>query len=315
MEQVMRSSVLSESLTRSISVGIVTFCALLAAAGPASAADAKTFPTPEAAAQALIAAAKSGNKQAILDILGSDAQDIVSSGDEVQDKEAAERFYTLAEQKMHLEQNDDGAEVMNIGPDDWPFPIPIEKKGDVWAFDTAAGKQELFDRRVGANELDTIEVCRTYVDAQRAYASQARDDSGTVKYAQRIVSSPGTHDGLYWPEAEGQPLSPLGPLIADAVHEGYGKKQGAPYHGYFYRVLTAQGKGAPGGAYNYVINRNMVGGFALIAYPATYGVTGVMTFIVNQNGVVYQKDLGLKTTAIAQGITSFDPNSSWQKVQ
>jgi len=311
----MGSRVLNDARGGSVSVGIIAALCVLLATGPASATDPKTFPTPEAAAQALVAASKSGDQQAVLEVLGSDAKDIISTGDEVQDKEAAAKFLASAQQKMHLEQTDDGAEIMNIGADDWPFPIPIVKQGDVWAFDTAAGKQEMLDRRVGANELETIDVCRSFVDAQRAYSSQIQDNSGLVKYARQLISSPGKHDGLYWPPEEGKPLSPMGPLVADAVQEGYGGKKGSPYHGYFYRLLTAQSKNAPGGAYSYVINGNMVAGFALVAYPAQYGSSGVMTFIVNQNGVVYQKDLGLKTTAIAQKMTTFDPNSTWEKAE
>jgi hypothetical protein len=311
----MGSRVLNEARGGSVSVGIIAALCVLLATAQASATDPKTFPTPEAAAQALIAAAKSGDQQAILEVLGSDAKDIISTGDEVQDKEAGAKFLASVQQKMHLEQTDDGAEVMNIGTDDWPFPIPIVKQGDVWAFDTAAGKQELLDRRVGANELETIDVCRSFVAAQRAYASQIQDNSGLIKYARKLISSPGKHDGLYWPPEEGKPLSPMGPLVADAVQEGYGGKKGSPYHGYFYRLLAAQGKNAPGGAYSYIINGNMVAGFALVAYPAQYGSSGVMTFIVNQNGVVYQKDLGLKTTALAQAMTTFDPNSTWQKAE
>jgi Protein of unknown function (DUF2950) len=311
----MGSRVLNEARGGSVSVGIIAALCVLLATAQASATDPKTFPTPEAAAQALIAAAKSGDQQAILEVLGSDAKDIISTGDEVQDKEAGAKFLASVQQKMHLEQTDDGAEVMNIGTDDWPFPIPIVKQGDVWAFDTAAGKQELLDRRVGANELETIDVCRSFVAAQRAYASQIQDNSGLIKYARKLISSPGKHDGLYWPPEDGKPLSPMGPLVADAVQEGYGGKKGSPYHGYFYRLLAAQGKNAPGGAYSYIINGNMVAGFALVAYPAQYGSSGVMTFIVNQNGVVYQKDLGLKTTALAQAMTTFDPNSTWQKAE
>ncbi|HZT19482.1 MAG TPA: DUF2950 domain-containing protein [Dongiaceae bacterium] len=292
---------------------------IAAAAGSMSplalAADQKTFPTPEAAAKALVDAARADDKSEILAILGSDAKDIVSSGDEVQDKAAAAQFAAKAQQMMRLDQTADGVEVMSIGADDWPFPIPIVKKADAWHFDTAAGRQEILNRRVGANELATIEVCRAYVEAQRAYAAKDREGNGVIKYAQRFLSSPGKHDGLYWPVAEGEEASPLGPLVADAVAEGYGGKHGVPYHGYFYRILTAQGRHAPGGAYGYVINGNMVAGFALVAYPAQYGVSGVMTFIVNQAGVVYQKDLGLKTAELAKAMQLYDPDPSWQRVE
>jgi hypothetical protein len=295
-------------------LGALLALAAVLAARPGLASEAKTFPTPEAAAQALVDAVKSGDKQAILTVLGADAQDIVSSGDPVQDKESAEKFTTSAQQMMHVDQTTDGIDIMSIGADDWPFPIPIVKRGEGWFFDTLAGKQELLNRRIGANELDTIEVCRAYVDAQREYAGEVRDDTGVMKYAERFISSEGKHDGLYWPPKEGEAASPFGPLVAEAQEEGYGKK-GAPYHGYFYRVLTAQGKAAPGGAYSYIINGNMIAGFALVAYPAQYGSSGVMTFIVNQQGVVYQKDLGLKTDAIAKAMKIYNPDPSWQKAQ
>jgi Protein of unknown function (DUF2950) len=287
---------------------------MLVAGRPAAAEGAKIFPTPQAAAQGLVDALKTGDKQAVLAVLGPDAKDLVSSGDEVQDREAAKRFTAMAQQMMHVEPTGEGAALMSIGADDWPFPIPIVKTGDGWAFNTLEGKQELLNRRIGANELDTIEVCRAYVDAQRTYVVETHDGTGVIKYADRIISSPGKHDGLYWPEVAGQETSPLGPLIADAEAEGYNKK-GVPYHGYYYRILTGQGKSAPGGAYGYLINGNMVGGFALVAYPAQYGSSGVMTFIVNQTGVVYQKDLGLKTEAIAKAMKIYNPDSSWQKVE
>jgi Protein of unknown function (DUF2950) len=295
-------------------LGALLALGALLVARPGLASEAKTFPTPQAAAQALVDAVKSGDKQAILAVLGSDAQDIVSSGDPVQDKESAEKFTTSAQQMMHVDQTPDGIDIMSIGTDDWPFPIPIVKRGDGWFFDTLAGKQELLNRRVGANELDTIEVCRAYVEAQREYASDVRDDSGVMKYAERLISSDGKKDGLYWPPKDGEAASPFGPLVADAQEEGYSNKR-APYHGYFYRVLTAQGKAAPGGAYSYIINGNMIAGFALVAYPAQYGSSGVMTFIVNQQGVVYQKDLGLKTEVIAKAMKIYNPDSSWQKAQ
>ena len=317
MEQAMKSRALREdrrSHLRGAVLGALLALATVLAAQPALASEAKTFPTPQAAAQALVDAVKSGDKQAILAVLGSDAQDIVSSGDPVQDKESAEKFTTSAQQMMHVDQTTDGIDIMSIGADDWPFPIPIVKRGEGWFFDTLAGKQELLNRRIGANELDTIEVCRGYVDAQRDYASEVRDDSGVMKYAERLISSEGKHDGLYWPPKEGEAASPFGPLVAEAQEEGYGKK-GAPYHGYCYRVLTAQGKAAPGGAYSYIINGNMIAGFALVAYPAQYGSSGVMTFIVNQQGVVYQKDLGLKTDVIAKAMKMYNPDPSWQKAQ
>jgi len=316
MEQAMNSKASRENRRRNLRgavLGALLALGVVLAAGPGQATEAKVYPTPEAAAQALVDAVKSGNQQAILDVLGSDAQDIVSSGDPVQDKEAAEKFATSAKQMMHVDRTAEGINILSIGTDNWPFPIPIVKRGDGWFFDTLAGKQELLNRRVGANELDTIDTVRAYVDAQREYFSELHDGSEVMKYAERLISNDGKHDGLYWPPKDGEAVSPFGPLVAEAQEEGYGKK-GAPYHGYYYRVLTAQGKAAPGGAYSYIINGNMIAGFALVAYPAQYGSSGVMTFIVNQQGVVYQKDLGLKTEAIAKAMKIYNPDSSWQKV-
>jgi hypothetical protein len=188
------------------------------------------------------------------------------------------------------------------------------KQGDGWIFDSATGRQEILNRRIGANELDTIDVCRAYVAAQREFASEDRDGTGVFKFAQKFISAQGKHDGLYWPIADGEPASPLGPLVADAVAEGYNKK-GVPYHGYYYRILTGQGKNAPGGAYSYIINGNMIAGFALVAFPADYGNSGVMTFIVNQQGVVFQKDLGPKTANLAKAMKIYNPDPSWQRVE
>ncbi|MEA2782112.1 MAG: hypothetical protein QOK29_3656 [Rhodospirillaceae bacterium] len=285
----------------------------------ASAGGQKTFASPEAAAKALVDAAKNDDSQEILAILGPDATDIVSSGDAVQDKAAAARFTASAQQMMRLDQAGDGQEVVSIGGDNWPFPIPIVKRGDAWSFDTAAGKQEILNRRIGRNELNTIEVCQAYIDAQRQYAAEDRDGSGILKFARKFASSAGKHDGLYWPAAANEEASPIGPLVADAVAEGYSKtpsgEPAAPYHGYFYRILTSQGEHAPGAAYDYVINGNMIAGFALLAYPAQYGSSGVMTFAVNQQGVVYQKDLGTGTAQVAREINRYDPDPSWQRAE
>jgi DUF2950 family protein len=279
---------------------------------PNAAAEQKSFATPAEAAKALVDAASRNDRQAVLAILGPDAAEIISSGDEVADKAAAARFVAAAQQTLRLDQTAEGVEVMSIGSDDWPFPIPIVKKGNAWVFDTAAGKQEILSRRIGAKELDAIEVCRAYVEAQREYASQDRDGSAVQKFAQRFLSSAGRHDGLYWPVAAGEQPSPFGPLVADAVAEGYSKKS-APYRGYYYRILTAQGRHAPGGAYSYIINGNMIAGFALVAYPAEYGNSGIMTFIVNQQAIVYEKDLGLHTAEIAKAMKLYDPDPSWQR--
>lgn len=210
-----------------------------------------------------------------------------------------------------------GKVVLVVGRDDFPFPIPIVPDGPTWRFDTAAGKEEILDRRIGRNELNTIQTCLAYVDAQREYYARDPDRNSLLQYAQKFASTPGKKDGLYWPTKPGEPPSPLGPLVARARGEGYAKRSEGPvaYWGYYYRILTAQGKDAPGGAYDYLAHGRMIGGFGLVAFPAQYGVSGVMTFLVNQDGVVYQKDLGPKTEAIVRGIKQFNPDPTWEKVK
>lgn len=209
--------------------------------------------------------------------------------------------------------------VLYVGKEDWPFPIPLVKKQGSWRFDTNEGRQELLARRIGRNELSVIQVCLTYVDAQREYALKDRDGDGLLAYAQKFASSPGKKDGLYWEAKEGDEQSPLGPLFAAAQKLGYTAKKPAgkplPYHGYYYRILKAQGKNAPGGAYDYVVKGKMIGGFALVAYPAQYGSSGIMTFIVNHEGVVYQKNLGQDTEKTAQAMKLFDPDRTWKKAE
>jgi hypothetical protein len=210
-----------------------------------------------------------------------------------------------------------------VGEDDWPFPAPIVRKGKGWVFDAVAGREEIINRRVGRNELDTIQTLLAIVDAQREYASGDPDRNGYHDYARRFISHKGKKDGLFWPVQAGEPLSPLGPLVGEAAREGYGKKPGsgksgvkpAAYHGYRYRLLEAQGKNAPGGAYSYLVNGKMIGGFAIIAYPAKFGVSGIMTFLVNHDGVVYQKDLGKTTEADALRMRLFNPGPGWKKAQ
>ena len=218
-----------------------------------------------------------------------------------------------------LEKETDKKVTLVVGNQEWPFPIPIVKKGETWVFDTKAGNEELLNRRIGRNELNTIQTCLAIVDAQREYAMKDRDSDKLLEYAQKFWSTPGKKDGLYWEAKEGEAQSPLGPLAARAVEEGYdGRKPGdkpMPYHGYFYRILKAQGKNAPGGAYDYVVRGKMIGGFALVVFPAEYGASGIMTFIVNHDGVVYQKDLGKETGKIAKAMTKFDPDKTWKKVE
>jgi hypothetical protein len=291
----------------------------LALALPAMAADQKqtTFATPDEAAKAIVDAAAKSDKDALMAILGPQGEDVLSSGDEVADKAALDRFVAAAKQATRLEKVGDDKVIINVGSDDWPMPIPIVKGADGWYFDTAAGEDEIINRRIGGNELGAIDVCRAYVQAQREYASKDRDGSGVLKFAQRVTSSPNKQDGLYWPASAGGEVSPFGPLVADAIKEGYQKKgdQPIPYHGYYFKVLRAQGPHAPGGDYEYVINGNMIAGFALVAWPAQWAVSGVMTFIVNQQGIVYQKDLGDQTDTIVAKMAKYDPDSSWTRVQ
>jgi len=278
----------------------------------------KTFPSPEKAVEAMVDAVKADDIQSLLAIFGSGSRHIILSGDPVEDKQGHEWFIKHYEEKNRLEEAS-GKITLHLGSDDWPFPIPIVKAGNGWRFDTAAGKQEILARRVGRNELNAIQVCLAYVDAQREYAmKKARQGEGLLEYAQKFVSSPGKQDGLYWQAGEGQEQSPIGPLFAAARDQGYGRKplgeESEPYHGYFYRILTAQGKNAPGGAQGYVVGGKMIGGFALIAYPAHYRASGVMTFIVNHDGVVYQKNLGKTNKKAAQAVKAFDPDKTWTRV-
>jgi hypothetical protein len=255
----------------------------------------------------------------MLAIFGPAGKEIISSGDKVEDKAAGERFVKAYEAMNKLEKETDSKMTLVVGEEEWPFPVPIVKKGEGWLFDTIAGKEELLNRRIGRNELNTIQVCLAYVDAQREYAMKDQDGDGLLAYAQKFWSTKGKKDGLYWEAKEGEEQSPLGLGAARAVREGYAPgKSGdkpSPFHGYFYRILKTQGKNAPGGAYDYVVKGKMIGGFALVAYPAEYGSSGVMTFIVNHDGVVYEKDLGPETGKIASAITKFDPDQTWKKAE
>jgi len=276
----------------------------------------KAFGSPEEALKALVEAAENADVKAMMAILGPEGEDIISSGDPVADRNARERFVKAYQEKVDFVQEKDQISVV-LGNDHWPLPIPIVKKADGWVFDTKAGKEEILNRRIGRNELNAIRVCEAYVEAQREYASTDREQDGMIQYAQRLWSDPYKRNGLYWEVGEGETPSPMGPLVAEATEKGYTGKGGksAPYHGYYYKILKGQGKNAPGGAYGYVINGHMVAGFALVAWPAEYGVSGVMTFIVNQNGVVYQKDLGPKTEVLAKGMTAYNPDRTWKRAQ
>jgi len=273
----------------------------------------KTFSSPEDASTALVTAAQSNDEKALLDILGPDGKQIVRSGDETDDANSRANFVRKFQEMHRLAKEPDGTILLYIGAENWPTPIPLVNNSSSWYFDTEAGKKEILFRRIGRNELSTIRVCQELVAAQKEYYSTQHNE-----YAQKIFSDEGQHNGLYWKAADGEPQSPIGPLVARAVAKGYAKSEiGAPtpYRGYYYHILTRQGKNGPGGAKSFIVNSKMTEGFALVASPAEYRSSGVMTFIVNQDGVVYQKDLGKKTEALAKAMKEYNPNSSWQKAE
>jgi hypothetical protein len=287
----------------------------LVSATPSSASAQQSFKTPQEAADALVAAVRAGDGRAVVTILGRAGADIASSGDEVADAAERQRFLAAYDGKHGIAMDGDNKAILVVGSEDYPVPLPLVRKNDTWTFDAAAGRLEILYRRIGRNELDAIQACLAYVDAQNEYAGKDRTGAGAGTYAQRIVSSAGKKDGLYWPAAQGEDASPLGELVAQATQQGYrvgGAR--APYRGYYFKVLTRQGPTAPGGALDYVVRGKMIGGFALVAYPAEYGNSGVMTFLVNHDGGVFQKDLGPQTARIAERITSFNPDQTWKKV-
>jgi hypothetical protein len=294
---------------------------VLASAICVSGQTAQTFASPDDAVKGLIAAARSHDRASLDRILAPDAKRLRST-DPVEENEELARFLARADQKTKLDKVNDWQYSVEFGDEGWSFPVPIVKRGDGWAFDTSQGVDELLLRRVGRNELDTIRVCATYAVAQWDYFLDGDwNNDGVQEFAQKLISSPGQKDGLYWPSAEGEDASPLGPLVAYARNEGYrgerdatGNIKATPFHGYYLKILKAQGPSAPGGAYSYLINGRMIGGFALVAYPAVYGSSGVMTFIVNQQGKVYQKNLGPNSEKIAQAMTVYNPDDSWERV-
>jgi len=281
---------------------------------PSIAAEPKTFDTPEAAAKALLDAAASDDADAIWAILGDEFRDEMANPDQAQERENRRRVVDAAKESMTLREDDAKTRTMVIGKEAWPMPIPIVKDNKGWHFDTAAGADEIVARRIGENELTTIDNLRAYVEAQVDYASADRDGDDVLEYAQKINSSTGKKDGLYWPSGAGEEASPFGPLAAERAAYLTDREQGDPFMGYYYRIVTRQGGNAPGGRYDYVINGNMIAGFAMIAWPAEYGSSGIMSFIVNQNGKVYQKDLGDATDAGAAAIQDYDPDDSWSLV-
>jgi hypothetical protein len=279
----------------------------------------KSFASPEEAVNALVAAVKTDDKKEMLAILGSVGKELISSGDEVADKAGREKFLKAYDEMNKLEKASANKIILHIGKDDWALPIPVVEKSKKWVFDTNAGKEEILNRRIGRNELNVIEVLHAYIDAQCEYASKDRNGDGVVQFAPKIISTEGKYDGLYWEAQEGEEMSPLGPFVAQAASEGYAKKGGginlSPFHRYYYKILKGQGKYATGGAYDYVVKGKMILGYALIAYPAQYGNSGIMTFIVNQAGVIFEKDLGKNTVSIAKAMKMFNPDKTWREVK
>jgi hypothetical protein len=305
-------------------LAIGTFCAASVLAAPRRAPKQKLFATPEAALEALVKAVKASDHKELGAIFGPDREKLMS-GDPVEDAKALKEFSTNLERSATLEKVDDSKYIFLVGEEHWPSPVPIVKQGRKWRFDTAAGFEEISNRRIGENELSAIATCRAYVVAQWEYYTEAKGSAqdGLAVYAQKFTSTPGEHDGLFWEVPEGAKPSPMGSLVAQAREEGYPlgmPKAGdaprrSPYHGYFFKILKAQGPHAPGGKFSYVINDNMIAGYALIAYPDKWDSSGVMTFIVNQQGRVYQTNLGPETAQLAPAITEYDPGPEWKLVE
>jgi hypothetical protein len=301
-----------------IALWFMALLAIAAVPSMATAASRKTFATPEAAVDALIAANRGNHIGKLLAILGPDGIELIRSGDPVADRRGRRLFVAAYDEAHKLDREGDTKAILIVGENEWPLPIPLIRERARWRFDTKAGASEILSRRIGRNELSVIEVCRAYVAAQREYFAEKLGPNGSPEYAQHLMSKVGLRDGLYWPVKPGEVESPLGPLIARARAAGYRPgtphPKPRPYYGYYFHILTQQGQNAPGGAKNYLVNGQMTGGFALIAYPATPGDSGVMTFIVNQNGIVYQKNLGPKTRRIAPAIVQYDPDPSWKAI-
>lgn len=279
----------------------------------------KGFSSPEEAVTTLVSALKKNEVKEVIALFGPGGRALVLSGDRVADLRGREWFVKAFEEKNGFVKEGENRVVLQVGRDDWPLPVPLVKRGDKWFFDAGSGREEILNRRIGRNELNAIQVILAMVDAEREYALKDRDGDGLLEYAQKFTSEPAKRDGLYWDAKEGEAPSPLGSLAAKAAAEGYGsrdpKGKPQPYHGYFYRILKSQGENAPGGAFDYVVNGKMIGGFAIVAWPAKYGNSGVMTFVVNHEGEVYQKDLGPETAKIAKTMKRYNPDETWKKVQ
>jgi hypothetical protein len=297
-------------------ITLLLTCVILTLPECLFAAGEQRFSSPDEAVNVLKAAIAAMDTNALHLIFGPTGHALVSA-DVVEAMAEREMFGQRLAEKIQLVPDSDSQQILKLGADTWPFPIPLVKEDGRWFFDTEAGKEEILNRRVGANELGAIHVCRAYVEAQREYATKDHTGDGVLEYAQHLRSTPVTHDGLYWSSSNGEELSPLGPLVAQARVEGYQHKtkilteEQSPYHGYYFKILTKQGRHAPGARYNYIINGHMIGGFALVAWPAEWGNTGVMTFIINQQGKVFQKNLGPKSSTVAAALTTFEPDSTW----
>jgi hypothetical protein len=299
------------SYLRGLALALLVAVPLAAVAAPQ-----ETFATPEAAVDALMAALKADSDPALIAIFGEEHKDLVLTSDRAASSATRAKILAAMQTLRVLQEPGKDRRVLVIGDEAWPVPIPIVRTGERWRFATEEGADEIVNRRIGGNERNAIYVLRAYIDAQRAYAARDRDGDGVLQYAQKLASAPGKQDGLYWPAdaAKGEEASPFGPLIAESAAYLEGHKAGDAYRGYHFRILTRQGKDAPGGAYSYVINGRMLAGFAMVAYPADYGRSGVMTFIVSNNGKVYERNLGKDSTAIGARMTAFDPGSGWKEV-
>lgn len=307
--------------------GLGLFVAMLAvSSGAAVSADKpslESFSSPELAAVALIKAARANKRKAIIRLLGKDAEEWIQSGDEVQDRQGREAFIAAYDKKHGIELDGDDFATLVVGDDDFPFPIPIVKSDGGWVFDAEEGKEEILNRRIGRNELDTIQTLLAVADAQFDYAQEDRDGDGLREYATRFLSTEGERDGLFWPTQDGEPPSPLGELVADATSEGYTAQndkerdddETGAYHGYRFKLMQRQGQNAQGGAFEYLVDGSQIGGFAVLAYPAKYGNSGIMTFMISHDGVVYQADLGEETDSVVASIDSFDPGPGWGEVE
>ncbi|MEQ1518051.1 MAG: DUF2950 domain-containing protein, partial [Usitatibacteraceae bacterium] len=279
-------------------------------------AEQKYFASPDQAVAAMVSAVRADDAGQLRQILGRGGEKLINSGDTVADQRRRKEFAAQYDTANKVRLDGDSRATLLVGKDEWPMPVPLMKSAEGWRFDARQGSEEILKRRIGKNELAAMEVVRAIVDAQREYVATDQDRNGLLEYAPKLVSAPGKRDGLYWETTASEPQSPLGPLVAAAAKDGYATLAAMPlepYHGYFYRILARQGKDAPGGAYDYLVRGKMIGGFAVVAYPARYGASGIMTFMVNHDGVVFEKDLGKNTAALAEKMTSFDPTATWKR--